>query len=332
MLPDGSKTGVLISSEHQGRFSALAFCSWQPATLHKSDSAIAIKIPHYEGVSSGDPWRYQALQALQTEIVSLKELSHPNIIPLLGCLTRSEVFPLSLMITPRQQGTLKHLILLSVDLKPVRMSFCHGLMAGVSYIHQNGFCHRDLKPANILIGYDGVLRICDFGASKKINKSGCYFSDSTVGTRAYWAPELQKPDQDGDRIFGVKADTFAAGVIMAKIMGFHSMSPGRERERAVHWLTSSQYINEQGEMFSRILPKALVNAGINENTLLEGSGDCKSLALTSPEKLCDHCLEERMALIIVTSLRDDFQKRSSSKTVHDDMVALCPPIPPIEPS
>ncbi len=324
-LPDGSRKRVLISSEHQGKFSTLAFCSLRPEKNHASDSAIAIKIPHYEDVDPGDPMRTQALNVLEAEILRLKELNHPNIIPLLGCLTRSEMFPLSLMITPRQQGTIKDLLLRSVDLKPFRMAFCHGLMAGVSYIHQKKFCHRDLKPANVLVGYDGELRICDLGASREINQNGCYFSRSSAGTRTCWAPEVQTFDQDGHRIFGVKADTFAAGVIMAKIMRFHSMSPGRGRVGPVNWLTSSQYINEQGEKFSRILPKALVNAGIDEKTLLEGDSDCRSLGLTSPEALCDHCEEERMALIIVTCLRDDFQKRSSSKTVHDDMLTLCPP-------
>ena len=37
---------------------------------------------------------------------------------------------------------------------------------GLKYIHGANIIHRDLKPANILINYDGLVRISDFGLAK----------------------------------------------------------------------------------------------------------------------------------------------------------------------
>ena len=36
-------------------------------------------------------------------------------------------------------------------------------VAGIYFLHKNGFIHRDLKPENLLVGSDNVLKICDFG-------------------------------------------------------------------------------------------------------------------------------------------------------------------------
>lgn len=42
------------------------------------------------------------------------------------------------------------------------------LVEGLSYLHGNSIIYSDLKPANILLNEYGVLKLCDFGLSKKI--------------------------------------------------------------------------------------------------------------------------------------------------------------------
>ncbi len=42
------------------------------------------------------------------------------------------------------------------------------LMSGVKYLHDVGYAHRDLKLENLLLSKDGVLKIADFGVSKKL--------------------------------------------------------------------------------------------------------------------------------------------------------------------
>lgn len=42
------------------------------------------------------------------------------------------------------------------------------ILLGLDYLHQNRHMHRDIKGANILVDNNGVVKLADFGASKKI--------------------------------------------------------------------------------------------------------------------------------------------------------------------
>ncbi|KAG8832877.1 ATP-dependent Lon protease pim1 [Serendipita sp. 399] len=59
------------------------------------------------------------------------------------------------------------------------------LMAGLSYIHDQGVCHRDLKPENLLLSIDGVLKLCDFGLCAVFQYKGSLAYDG-----AYDAPPI----------------------------------------------------------------------------------------------------------------------------------------------
>jgi serine/threonine-protein kinase ULK4 len=67
------------------------------------------------------------------------------------------------------------------------------IIEGLSYLHSNGVIYADLKPSNILINEYNILKLCDFGLSKKISDLNQPESDPTkpkAGTPYYMAPEL----------------------------------------------------------------------------------------------------------------------------------------------
>lgn len=37
------------------------------------------------------------------------------------------------------------------------------LVSALYYLHSHRILHRDMKPQNILLGKDGVIKLCDFG-------------------------------------------------------------------------------------------------------------------------------------------------------------------------
>lgn len=81
---------------------------------------------------------------------------------------------------------------------------------GLKHIHDMGFMHLDLKPANVLITFEGVLKIGDFGmATKWPAQPGL----EAEGDREYICPEVLRGQYDRP------ADIFALGLIMLETAG-----------------------------------------------------------------------------------------------------------------
>lgn len=84
-------------------------------------------------------------------------------LPSLPCL--ASFFPYSV----NRRNLLDKFGTLSEDL--VR-NYTRQLLLGLEYLHNNGIAHRDIKAANVLIANDGVIKLADFGAAKRIARNG----------------------------------------------------------------------------------------------------------------------------------------------------------------
>ncbi|MDZ4403462.1 protein kinase [Prosthecobacter sp.] len=86
----------------------------------------------------------------------------------------------------------------------------------LQYAHERGIIHRDIKPANIMLGYDGVVKVADFGLAK-INQggeSGLTRSGTAMGTLHYMAPETLTLGAAVDH----RADLYAVGVMLFQML------------------------------------------------------------------------------------------------------------------
>ncbi|KAJ5102909.1 hypothetical protein N7532_003438 [Penicillium argentinense] len=84
------------------------------------------------------------------------------------------------------------------------------LALGLKHIHDQGFIHLDLKPANILVTFEGVLKIGDFGmATRWPAEEGI----EGEGDREYIGPEILMGR------FDKPADIFSLGLIIFEIAG-----------------------------------------------------------------------------------------------------------------
>lgn len=80
----------------------------------------------------------------------------------------------------------------------------------MKHIHDLGFIHLDLKPANVLITFEGVLKIADFGmATRWPAEKGI----DGEGDREYIGPEILRGQ------FDKPADIFALGLIIFETAG-----------------------------------------------------------------------------------------------------------------
>ncbi|KAL4925888.1 tyrosine protein kinase SWE1 [Aspergillus undulatus] len=84
------------------------------------------------------------------------------------------------------------------------------LSTGLKHVHDSGFIHLDLKPANILVTFEGVLKIADFGMATR------WPADEGIegeGDREYIGPEILMGRYDKP------ADIFSLGLIIFEIAG-----------------------------------------------------------------------------------------------------------------
>ncbi|KAL8962763.1 MAG: hypothetical protein Q9193_000882 [Seirophora villosa] len=81
---------------------------------------------------------------------------------------------------------------------------------GLKHVHDSGFIHLDLKPANILVTFEGVLKLADFGMATRWPASPGIDGE---GDREYIGPEILRGQ------FDKPADVFALGLIMLEIAG-----------------------------------------------------------------------------------------------------------------
>mmetsp|Transcript_131592 Transcript_131592/g.262593 ORF Transcript_131592/g.262593 Transcript_131592/m.262593 type:complete len:495 (-) Transcript_131592:107-1591(-) len=94
------------------------------------------------------------------------------------------------------------------------------VLSALNYLHSRGITHRDLKPQNLLRDALGIVKIADFGISKKFRaapkranftKMGMKRAMKTMtGTVGYWAPEVVSGVNYDER-----CDLWSLGVIIA---------------------------------------------------------------------------------------------------------------------
>jgi serine/threonine-protein kinase len=104
---------------------------------------------------------------------------------------------------------------------PLAARICQQALLGLSHAHgvrgDDGaplnLVHRDVSPDNILIGYDGSVKVTDFGIAKAVTSQGLTQAGLVKGKIAYMPPEQVKAEG-----LDARTDIYAMGTVLYELL------------------------------------------------------------------------------------------------------------------
>ena len=129
---------------------------------------------------------------------------------------------------------------------------------GLDYAHKAldstgnplGLVHRDVSPQNLLVTFDGIVKLIDFGVSKASRRASHSKSGVVKGKFSYMSPE-QAADRDIDH----RSDIFALGVVFWELLTGRRLFQS-ESEFAIMEMIQECKI-EKPSKYNKIVPDAV---------------------------------------------------------------------------
>ncbi|XP_047176643.1 receptor-like serine/threonine-protein kinase ALE2 [Vigna umbellata] len=167
-------------------------------------------------------------------------LHHRNLVKLIGICTEKQTRCLVYELVPN--GSVEsHLHGVDKETEPLdwnaRMKIALGAARGLAYLHEDCnpcVIHRDFKSSNILLEYDFVPKVSDFGLARTtLNEGNKPISTHVIGTFGYVAPEYA---MTGHLL--VKSDVYSYGVVLLELLSGRKpvdLSQPTGQENLVAW-------------------------------------------------------------------------------------------------
>ena len=159
------------------------------------------------------------LEQLHSEVGSLSQLDHPNILKVYdykpdGLYTNSSGASRQMAyLVTEYVPNCELLGYCNIEALPEELCrfYTKQILSAIIHMQKKGFAHRDIKPDNIALDADFNVKILDFGAACELrgdNSTGLV--SSFPGTPMYMSPEIES----GSRYRASDADLFALAVTL----------------------------------------------------------------------------------------------------------------------
>jgi tRNA A-37 threonylcarbamoyl transferase component Bud32 len=173
----------------------------------------------------------QFLEMFMREAKLAARLNHPNVVHTIEADHESGRYYLAMDFLDGQpfNEVLWHSVREPVAPLALRLQVLSHALAGLHHAHElrdyDGralhVVHRDVSPANIFVGYDGQVKMLDFGIAKAADMEGTRPGEFK-GKISYAAPE-QLRGFPADR----RVDVFAAGVVLWEALAMRRLVQGK---------------------------------------------------------------------------------------------------------
>ncbi|KAK1263319.1 putative receptor-like protein kinase [Acorus gramineus] len=230
---------------------------------------VAVKV--HDGENS-----FQGHREWLAEVIFLGQLSHPNLVKLVGYCCEDDHRVLIYEYMPR--GSVEN-NLFSRVLPPLswstRMKIAYGAAKGLAFLHEAAkpVIYRDFKTSNILLDMDYNAKLSDFGLAKDGPVGDeSHVSTRIMGTRGYAAPEYILTGH-----LTASSDVYSFGVVLLELLtGRKSLEKSRppREQNLIEWATPM--LSEKKRLTNIIDPKL--------------EGDYPSKGIHKAAMLAYHCL------------------------------------------
>ena len=211
----------------------------------------------------------QFTEMLIDEARIASQLQHPNVVQIydLGEVDKQYYIAME-YISGADLGYVQSKLLERERLLPVPAAAYIGscICAGLEHAHLKcdakgepmHLVHRDVSPQNILLGFDGAVKVTDFGIAKAKNSSNRTEPGTLKGKFGYMSPE-QVRGKEADR----RADIFATGVVLYHMLTGRLPFKGNsnfqvlERVRSMEFEKPRSVNPEIPEEFEAVILKAM---------------------------------------------------------------------------
>ncbi len=184
---------------------------------------VALKTIRLE--SAGDSeHRLELLDRLRREAVTIARFNQPNIIAVYDMGNADDTAFIAMEYV--EGPSLRDYLLKRGPLPPEYLiPLASSVARGLAVAHAGEVIHRDVKPGNVLLGYDGAIKVSDFGLAFVVSKMT---EDSTEisGTPGFVPPEVMNniPYTEAGDVFGLGA------TIYQSLTGVHPLAGASLRE------------------------------------------------------------------------------------------------------
>jgi eukaryotic-like serine/threonine-protein kinase len=189
----------------------------------RDHSPVALKVLYPTDTVTIDMQRRSAM----LEASRLRQLSHPNIVPLRK---HGEIDGVPYLSFPYIEGFSLDQALQRGQITPgLALQAMYKVTRALQQAHNAGIIHRDLKPRNVLIDQANEPHVLDWGLSWKKGEKSETGVQKIVGTPAYLSPEQARGEEE---TLSAASDVYSLGAIL-----YHLLTGKPPFEAETSWKT-----------------------------------------------------------------------------------------------